>query len=301
MELQCIRKGLDLLVEKPLSNESGPDFLRYAIELNEEQSTTKSKRFETRNPIICVGYMFRYHSAIQKMKEILGDRDIFHLNVRYQCAYPEIGKQFWWDQAQSGGPIVEQCTHFVDLTRYFCGECDLETLNSNAVYYGDKGLKMMNEEVNVGQIKKGMVNQIITCSNWKTDRGVVVGMSHGIHLHGERYETYIDLWADGLTMTLSNPYDDVCHLRVRDVLDEKEEKDNGSITAWGSDEKNHTFMRVDPYKEQMKCFLTSIGGQRNEDQIIMSDYNDAAYTYILTRDIQNDVMDRAPPSKLKWR
>merc|ERR1712154_126177 len=117
----------------------------------------------------------------------------------------------------------------------------------------------------------------------------------------ERYETYIDLWADGLTMTLSNPYDDVCHLRVRDVLDEKEQKDNGSITAWGSDEKNHTFMRVDPYKEQMKCFLTSIGGQRNEDQIIMSDYNDAAYTYILTRDIQNDVMDRAPPSKLKWR
>ncbi len=29
MELQCVQKGLDLFLEKPLSNEPGPDFLRY--------------------------------------------------------------------------------------------------------------------------------------------------------------------------------------------------------------------------------------------------------------------------------
>eukprot|EP01084_Bolivina_argentea_P176482 305396_1 len=111
MELKCIQKGYDILVEKPLSMDAPQDFIRYALELNEEQSKVKSKRFSNRNCIISVGYMFRYHPGIQKMKEILGNRHILHLNMRYQCAYPHINKQFFFDQNQSGGPIVEQGTH----------------------------------------------------------------------------------------------------------------------------------------------------------------------------------------------
>merc|ERR1712130_469213 len=102
------------------------------------------------------------------MKEILGNKDIFHLNMRYQTAYPHINKQFWFDQERSGGPIVEQGTHFVDLARYFCGECDHKTLNTNCIYFEDKELNMMHSDVKLDEIKKGKVNQIITCANWKS-------------------------------------------------------------------------------------------------------------------------------------
>ena len=291
MELQCIQKGLDILVEKPLSNENPGDFLRYAIEVNDAQTDTKSVRDPMRNPIISVGYMFRYHPAIRKMKELLRDRPILHLNMRYQCAYPYINKPFWWDQNQSGGPIVEQGTHFIDLARFLCGECVMETLGTNALFYGDRGLKCMPHEVDIKKIENGMVNQIVTGCTWKSDQGVLVNFAHGVHLRGNRYESYIDLWADGVSMNLSNPYDAMCLLRVRD-----NESDDG-LGECG--EKIYTFdvrekMEFDPYWEQMRCFLENVtctngnvdGGK------IESDYNDAAYTYILTKDIQKDVMSK---------
>ena len=40
------------------------------------------------------------------------------LNLRYQCAYEHIDKLFWWDKTGGGGPIVEQATHLVDLSRF---------------------------------------------------------------------------------------------------------------------------------------------------------------------------------------
>ena len=53
MELQCTRRGVDVLVEKPLSSEGSEQFLRYAIALNDAQSATPSKRFASaRNPIL---------------------------------------------------------------------------------------------------------------------------------------------------------------------------------------------------------------------------------------------------------
>ena len=38
-----------------------------------------------------------------------------------------------WDTALSGGPIVEQATHFVDLMRFFAGEIIEETVKAVAV------------------------------------------------------------------------------------------------------------------------------------------------------------------------
>ena len=40
---------------------------------------------------------------------------------RYSCPYNNIAKPQWWDTQKSGGCIVEQATHFVDLMRYLSG------------------------------------------------------------------------------------------------------------------------------------------------------------------------------------
>ena len=128
-----------------------------------------------------------------------------------------------------------------------------------------------------------------------SDKDALVNFAHGVHLKGNRYESYIDLWADGVSMNLSNPYDAVCILRVRD---------NESTDGLGDcTEKVYTFdvreeEAFDPYWEEMRCFLESItnnnGNEQEVNNKIESDYNDAAYTYILTKDIQKDVMSKSP-------
>ena len=39
----------------------------------------------------------------------------------------------------SGGPIIEQCTHFADLARFIAGEVNLSTLTAIAIGAEDSG------------------------------------------------------------------------------------------------------------------------------------------------------------------
>ena len=38
---------------------------------------------------------------------------------------------------------------------------------------------------------------------------------HGAVLQGRRYEARLEVWADGLRMTLDDPYTDGCTLKIR--------------------------------------------------------------------------------------
>jgi len=40
-------------------------------------------------------------------------------------------------------------------------------------------------------------------------------LTHGVALHGKKYETSIDVWGDGLRMALEDPYFPECKLRIR--------------------------------------------------------------------------------------
>ena len=53
---------------------------------------------------------------------------------RYSCPYNFIAKPQWWDTQKSGGCIVEQATHFVDLMRYLsAGNIVQESIQAVAV------------------------------------------------------------------------------------------------------------------------------------------------------------------------
>ena len=41
--------------------------------------------------------------------------------------------QDWWDMRKSGGPIVEQATHFIDLMRYLAGDIALPSIQALAL------------------------------------------------------------------------------------------------------------------------------------------------------------------------
>lgn len=67
-----------------------------------------------------VGYMFRYSGVTGYAKDLLADRPLALVLGRVLGAMPAPGS---WNskRALSGGQIVEQSTHLVDLARYFAG------------------------------------------------------------------------------------------------------------------------------------------------------------------------------------
>ena len=214
IELQCLKAGVHLFVEKPLSVVPPEKFKPYADEV---ESVRKEKGL-----IVSVGYMFRYHPAVDKIQSILKEhgRSVISINARYNCAYSEMNHPFWWNKAKSGGPIVEQATHFCDILRYLGGEANEGTIHAIAVPASDdvaspgylSSVQAINKEAELPA-----ENRIprLTSSNWRFSSGAIGALTHGVTLHGEKYETAIDVWGDGLRLALEEPYFPECRLRVR--------------------------------------------------------------------------------------
>ena len=123
IEMTCAAAGVHMLLEKPLGCEP-PEKM--------QPVTEALARAATGGLIISVGYMFRYAKVVAKMREIIGQTPggVRGLMARYDCAYSEIRKTDWWDVRCSGGPIVEQATHFCDLARMLAGEVDLASVRA---------------------------------------------------------------------------------------------------------------------------------------------------------------------------
>lgn len=56
---------------------------------------------------------------------------------------------------------------------------------------------------------------IVTAAHWSFEGGGVGSLVHGAVLQGRLYEARLELWADGLRMTLDDPYSDGCTLKIR--------------------------------------------------------------------------------------
>lgn len=85
------------------------------------------------------GYQKRYSSAVRLPKEMLEDQTIgMVISIRLS----DLPGQPWWRvQAQSGGMLVEQHTHAVDLMRFLCGE--IESV------YAVGGTRLLNDTPNL--------------------------------------------------------------------------------------------------------------------------------------------------------
>lgn len=101
--------GLPVLFEKPV-----------AVEMSVANEIADHVR--SQGIINAVGYQKRYSSAVQESKALLADQTIaMVISIRLS----DLPGQPWWRvQSQSGGMLVEQHTHAVDLMRYVCGEIE---------------------------------------------------------------------------------------------------------------------------------------------------------------------------------
>ncbi len=106
-EQKAAEKGIHIMVEKPVANN-----LASAREV--EAAIAKA------GVVNCVAYHWRYMDITRKALEILKDYRVGMALGYWIGGLP--GVAWWRVQAESGGQLVEQTTHIVDLCRYLVGE-----------------------------------------------------------------------------------------------------------------------------------------------------------------------------------
>ncbi len=106
-EILAAQRGVHLFVEKPVAAT-----MEKALEI--------LAAVREAGVLTCVGYQLRYSGIAQQAKAFLKGRTIGMTAVHRWGGLP--GTPWWRVMSQSGGQIVEQTTHQVDLLRYLVGE-----------------------------------------------------------------------------------------------------------------------------------------------------------------------------------
>jgi predicted dehydrogenase len=109
-EMAVIKRGLPFLVEKPV-----------AISLDIAEKVLDA--VEKNKLITCVGYQLRYAGSVGVTKELLKGKTINMVIGKYWCNSGVGDPGIWLRQmGKSGGQLVEQATHTIDMMRYLAGE-----------------------------------------------------------------------------------------------------------------------------------------------------------------------------------
>jgi len=263
VELACAAAGVHMFIEKPLACLPPEDMAPVAAALAEAAAG---------GLIVSVGYMFRYARAIDRMREILAEAGGARAVIgRYDCAYSEIRKVEWWDVRQSGGPIVEQATHFVDLSRLLGGDAEIASVRAVRIPADSPAAGLADMPVLTdGRAGDEAVPAEFrapraTAAVWRFASGAVGSLTHGALLHRQKYESELEVWSDGLRLVLHDPYGR-CRLSVRRPHDEATE--------------TLDFADDDPYLTEDAAFLDAV--RRGDAAGIRSSYADAMKTYELT-------------------
>jgi len=104
------QKGIHLLMEKPIA-------------LTSEQAWQMVEAVERAGIKSQVGFMFRFGEAVEELKSLIetgAAGKVGLMAARYFCN--SLHAQWWRQREKSGGQLVEQIIHIVDLMRYLLGE-----------------------------------------------------------------------------------------------------------------------------------------------------------------------------------
>ncbi|HZN19321.1 MAG TPA: Gfo/Idh/MocA family oxidoreductase [Micromonosporaceae bacterium] len=107
VEEAVLGAGLPMFVEKPL-----------AVDLPTAEHIAAA--IEARGVVTAVGHHWRYLNVVERARQLLAGRPVRLVSGAWLDRVPPVA---WWAQAGlSGGPVVEQAVHVLDLARLLAGE-----------------------------------------------------------------------------------------------------------------------------------------------------------------------------------
>jgi predicted dehydrogenase len=228
IEEAAARQGIHLLSEKPVG-------------LRMEEVRHKERVIKQSGIIHSSGYCLRYLDIVAKAKAYLADKQI-DLVLSYRLGgMPDVK---WWRMLeQSGGQLVEQSTHQLDLIRYLAGEFKevsaiheqryIRNIDPEATAYDVGTVSFVLESGAIGNITSSCLAKYV-------GRG-------GVEFYGHDFFLSID----GATLRIKDDHQDVT------VISE-----------------------VDFYYEQDKAFVEAI--RTNRRDLVLCDYEEAAATLEVT-------------------
>jgi myo-inositol 2-dehydrogenase / D-chiro-inositol 1-dehydrogenase len=234
IEHAILDAGKHLFVEKPV-----------AIEMGTAREIAAHAR--EAGVITCVGYQSRYSTAVQAARTALAGVPIGLAIAIRMGGLP--GTAWWRVQNRSGGMLVEQHTHGVDLMRYLVGEAESVFAYGNTQLLTDvPNLDIYDVNSVAVRFANGAVGSIVNTCALQPGQGSPPNVAGSVHIVAKD----MTVMASAGSLTVMRPG-----------------KQQDEVKAEG-----------DPNLEMNRAFVEAIRtGDRSR---ILSDYDDGVRTFELT-------------------
>ena len=156
-----------VLIEKPIA-------------LSAEQAWRMVAAAERAGIVTQVGFMYRFGAAISRLKEMIASGEAGQaglMSARYFCNH--LHAEWWRERDKSGGQLVEQVIHMVDLMRHLMGEADtVYSVQRNLYHDQVPGYSVEDVSGTVFSFRSGGIGVIYASNNaipgkWINDYKVV--------------------------------------------------------------------------------------------------------------------------------
>jgi predicted dehydrogenase len=141
--LLCAKKGIPVMCEKPVERE-----VKNAREINASLKRLKAK--------VQVGYVLRAMPIVANLQKAMADDKIHFIQSMYCCdmALARTFPAWFFDKKISGGALIDQATHNLDLIRVLMGEvAGVSGFASNPVT-AKKGKYTIDETISLSYLFK---------------------------------------------------------------------------------------------------------------------------------------------------
>ena len=231
-EILVVQNGCALFVEKPLSN-------------NMKTAEKVAAAIVEAGVMTSVGYHFRYHEATERTHNLLTAKNAPQIGMAYARWLGGFPGVAWWRRLnQSGGQLVEQCTHMIDLARYLVGDI--------------KKVYCCAAQREMHKVHKDSTVPDVTALTLEFENGAI-GYASTACLLGGAGETGLDLM-------------------VRDGIYELR---GNTLTIRQSSGETHTYQhRNNPYLDEDRAFIQAV--KTGKRLGIKSTYADALKTLAVT-------------------
>ena len=154
-ELDVIERGLPFLVEKPVA-------------VNMEIARQVEEAVNAASIITCVGYQLRYLGSTQLARQVLSEKVVNIAIGKYWSGSGRGDPNSWQRQmSKSGGQMLEQATHTIDMMRYLVGEVEeVYAISANRVL---KAIDCPDNNCVTMKFANGAVGSLTT--SWSYDSG----------------------------------------------------------------------------------------------------------------------------------
>jgi predicted dehydrogenase len=123
--LRAAERGIHVFIEKPIA-------------LDSHRAWQMVQAAEAAGIVTQVGFMYRFGTAIGRLKQLMAEGQAGAaglMSTRYFCNH--LHAPWWRERDKSGGQLVEQVIHMVDLMRYLMGEADTVYSVQRNLYHQD--------------------------------------------------------------------------------------------------------------------------------------------------------------------